>query len=85
MITVGSEAKTRHVYRRRIPDGAERNPGLPRGVDAVPDFAPLHPGYACSREAWRKGWTTLRGVIPPAIFSPMNSDLKSFLSQTMGG
>jgi hypothetical protein len=30
----------------RSPDGAERNPGLPRGVDAAPDFAPLHPGYA---------------------------------------
>ena len=30
----------------RNPDGAERNPGLPRGVDAAPDFAPLHPGYA---------------------------------------
>jgi hypothetical protein len=34
--------------KRRSPDGAERNPGLPRGVDAAPDFAPLHPGYACS-------------------------------------
>jgi hypothetical protein len=30
----------------RSPDGAERNPGLPRGADAAPDFAPLHPGYA---------------------------------------
>jgi hypothetical protein len=20
---------------------------MPRGVDAAPDFAPLHPGYAC--------------------------------------
>jgi hypothetical protein len=29
----------------RSPDGAERNPGLPRRVDAAPDFAPLHPGY----------------------------------------
>jgi hypothetical protein len=29
----------------RSPDGAERNPGLPRGVDAVPDFALLYPGY----------------------------------------
>ena len=28
------------------PDGAERNPGLPRGVDVAPDFAALHPGYA---------------------------------------
>jgi hypothetical protein len=27
-------------------DGAELNPGLPRGVDAAPDFAALHPGYA---------------------------------------
>jgi transposase-like protein len=30
----------------RSPDGAERNPRLPRGVDAAPDFAVLHPGYA---------------------------------------
>jgi hypothetical protein len=30
---------------KRSPDGAQRNPGLPRGVDAAPDFAPLHPGY----------------------------------------
>ena len=30
---------------KRSPDGAERNPGLPRGVDAAPDFAALHPGY----------------------------------------
>jgi hypothetical protein len=30
---------------RRSPDGAKRNPGLPGGVDAAPDFAPLHPGY----------------------------------------
>src|SRR5580700_4724597 len=29
----------------RSPDGAERNPGLPRGIDAAPDFAALHPGY----------------------------------------
>jgi hypothetical protein len=32
------------VDNTRSPDGAERNPGLPRGVDAAPDFAPLHPG-----------------------------------------
>jgi hypothetical protein len=32
---------------RGSPDGAERNPGLPRGVDAAPDIAPLHPGYGC--------------------------------------
>jgi len=31
---------------KRNPDGAQRNPGLPRGVDAAPDFATLHPGYA---------------------------------------
>ena len=29
----------------RSPDEAERNPGLPRGADAAPDFAALHPGY----------------------------------------
>src|SRR5580658_2185646 len=34
-------------FQFRSPDGAERNPGSPRGVDAAPDFAPLHPGYAC--------------------------------------
>jgi len=34
------------VRSKRSPDGAQRNPGLPRGVDAAPDFAPLHPGYA---------------------------------------
>jgi|GEM_PF-3734758 len=38
-----SPAMTAH--NTRSPDGAERNPGLPRGVDAAPDFAPLHPGY----------------------------------------
>jgi hypothetical protein len=37
----------RNAYRRRCPDEAERNPGMPRGVDAAPDFATLHPGYAC--------------------------------------
>jgi hypothetical protein len=30
---------------KRSPDGAERNPGLPRGVDAATDFAALHPRY----------------------------------------
>jgi hypothetical protein len=33
-------------FQMRSPDEAQRNPGLPRGVDAAPDFAPLHPGYA---------------------------------------
>jgi hypothetical protein len=32
--------------RYRSPDGAERNPGLPRGVDAAPDFTSFNPGYA---------------------------------------
>jgi len=31
------------VDNERSRDGAERNPGLPRGVDAAPDFAPLQP------------------------------------------
>ena len=35
------------IFQMRSPDGAERKPGLPRGVDAAPDFAPLHPGYGC--------------------------------------
>jgi hypothetical protein len=30
---------------KRSLDGAQRNPGLPRGADAAPDFAALHPGY----------------------------------------
>jgi hypothetical protein len=33
---------------KRSPDGAERKPGLPRGVDAAPDFAALHTGYELS-------------------------------------
>jgi len=35
------------IFQMRSPDGAQRNPGLPRGVDAAPDFAALRPGYAC--------------------------------------
>jgi hypothetical protein len=32
-----------HVPRsKRNPDGAQHNPGLPRGVDAAPDFAALY-------------------------------------------
>ena len=38
--------------KRHSPDGAERNPGLPRRVDAAPDFAPLHPGYARLRRCF---------------------------------
>jgi hypothetical protein len=34
------------IFQMRSPDGAERNPGLPRGVYAAPDFAVLNPGYA---------------------------------------
>jgi hypothetical protein len=30
----------------RSPDGAERNPGRHRRLVAIPDYAPLHPGYA---------------------------------------
>jgi hypothetical protein len=37
------------IYQIRSPDGARRNPGLPRSVDAAPDFAALHPGYARSQ------------------------------------
>jgi hypothetical protein len=37
------------IVQMRSPDFAERNPALPRGVDAAPDFAPLHPGYARQR------------------------------------
>jgi hypothetical protein len=29
---------------KRNPDGAERNPGR-RRIAAIPDYAPLHPGY----------------------------------------
>jgi hypothetical protein len=33
------------IVQMHSPDFAERNPGLPRGADAAPDFARLHPGY----------------------------------------
>jgi len=42
------------VGGKRSLDGAERNPGLPRGVDAAPDFAALHPGYA-KPKTWMAG------------------------------
>jgi hypothetical protein len=36
---------------KRSPDGAERNPGRIRRLTAIPDFAPLHPGYGASLSA----------------------------------
>jgi hypothetical protein len=30
---------------KRSPDGAERNPGRHSRPAAIPDYAPLHPGY----------------------------------------
>ena len=33
------------VSSERSPDGAERNPGRHRRLAAIPDYAPLHPGY----------------------------------------
>jgi hypothetical protein len=39
---------------KRSLDGAQRNLGLPRGVDAAPDFATLHPGYATEAPSWKE-------------------------------
>ena len=32
-------------HRGRSPDGAQRNPGPPRVLARIPDYAALHPGY----------------------------------------
>jgi hypothetical protein len=42
-----ARGRARRGLSRGSSDGAKRNPGLPRGVDAAPDFALLHPGYTC--------------------------------------
>jgi hypothetical protein len=49
----------------RSPDGAKRNPGLPRGVDAAPDFAALHPGYFLVMPALVAGIDVFTGCVEP--------------------
>jgi hypothetical protein len=45
------------------PDGAERNPGLPRGIDAAPDFAALHPGYTRFVQSGLRSLRSIRATL----------------------
>ncbi|MEY9110753.1 hypothetical protein ABH999_006949 [Bradyrhizobium yuanmingense] len=42
------------------PDGAQRNPGESRPRCTVPDYAPLHPGYALSRKGDQESLRPIR-------------------------
>jgi hypothetical protein len=45
-------------------DGAERNPGPHRRLAAIPDYAPLHPGYGANTMDQRKQKTWMAGSSP---------------------
>ena len=65
-------------FSERSPDGAERNPGWHRRFTAVPDFAPLHPGYA----AGRRTRAIYDGLFPLALKIKIRSPHRRYCHST---
>ena len=80
--------------RARSPDAAERNPGRHRRLAVIPDYAPLHPGYALHPPLQGEGRPPQAGGVgcsaPPLARAPVNAvtppaALRASTSPSRGG